>query len=276
MFDAAYRITTRTANRSFFGKELASDEEFLQLAIGYSSTVFGGAAILRNFHPLVNIFQFLKPLIVAWRTNIYKDQALARSKLGPILRSRMAQEARSEKSTARDAIQWVLDITPPEKRDVDLLVYRMMHITIVAVHTSSVSFLDCVNELAARPEIHEELRGEIRAIFAEKDGQWSKQGLSKLVKLDSFMRETVRFNTNGAGHLDRIAMSDTMLSDGTVIPKGTYITVPSVAMNSAEDWWENAAVFDPWRFCKKRIRAGTEKQHSASFVQTAPTYLHFG
>nr|POE75186.1 cytochrome p450 monooxygenase [Quercus suber]POE94733.1 cytochrome p450 monooxygenase [Quercus suber] len=274
MYDAAFQITTRTANRFFFGATLASDLEFLQLSIDYSSTVFGGAAIIRNFHPLVDYFQFLKHFIVAWRTGIYKQQALARSKLGPVLRSRIAQQQRQEKSTASDAIQWVLDITPSEKRDVDLLVLRLMHLTIVAVHTSSVSYLDCMNELAARPEIHEELREEIRQVFAKEDGQWRKQTLSKLVKLDSFMRETVRFNTNGAGQLDRVATSDVTLSDGTLIPRGTYITTPAVAMNEDDAYWDDPAVFDPWRFCRKRAQPGQETQHS--FVNTAPSYLHFG
>ncbi|EMF14035.1 cytochrome P450 [Sphaerulina musiva SO2202] len=311
MWDAAFKITTRTANRFFFGKELASDAEFLQLAVSFSSTVFDGANVLRVDYPFLNYLPFLKPYFLAWKTNVQKDHALARTKLRPTLRARIAQleqqeqreeqerqrqqyqyqdqeriyygnEKKSPPNTPSDAVQWVLEITPPSKRNIDHLVHRMMHITVVAVHTSSTSYLDCMNELAAHPEIHSTLREEILSKTTTTTTSttptiWRKQALSKLLHLDSFMRETVRLHTNASGQLDRVAMTDVQLSDGSIIPRGTYVTVPSVAMNGdAAIWGPDVNVFDAWRFVKKRQAGGGEEGTQHSFVQTGVEYLHFG
>ena len=76
------------------------------------------------------------------------------------------------------------------------------------------------------------------------------------------------------GQLDRIVVKEFKLSDGTVLPKGTYVTVPSFAMYFDNENYPDAAEFDPWRFSKLRQNPGEETLHS--FVQTTPTFLHFG
>jgi len=218
-----------------------------------------------------------------FRTPLYNKLATARKHLIPIIKeriklkelySKMGRMDDYEKIKATDAIQWVLDITPPDQLDPDMLMYRIIHIDISAVHTSSVTFLDCMYELAARPEIHEELRADIRSVFEVEGGRWRKQVLTKLIKMDSFMRETVRFNPLFAGQLDRVAVRDTRLSDSTLIPKGTYVTVPSFAMYMDNNYYDNAKDFDAFRFSRKRGEAGQQTLHS--FVQTTPSFLHFG
>ena len=95
-------------------------------------------------------------------------------------------------------MQWLLDITPPEKLDIDVLVHRMLHLNITAIHTSSCTFLDALYDLALHPEIHEELRQEILSVM-DQEGKWTKQGLTKLIKMDSFMKESARWHPFLAG-----------------------------------------------------------------------------
>lgn len=47
------------------------------------------------------------------------------------------------------------------------------------------------------PEIVPELREEIRVVLAEHDGEFTSLALQNLKKLDSFMRETMRYNPMG-------------------------------------------------------------------------------
>jgi len=75
--------------------------------------------------------------------------------------------------------------------------------------------------------------------------------------------------------MDRIAMRDYTLNDGTKIPKGTYLITPSSAANFDEDiWGPTAKEFDPWRFQKQRMAPGQETLHS--MVQTTPQFTYFG
>jgi cytochrome P450 len=97
------------------------------------------------------------------------------------------------------SVQWVLDITPDEKMDLELLTLRLLHILVAAVHTSSVTWLNAIYDLALHPEIHDELREEITHVFAGEDGHWTKQGLTKLMKMDSFIKESARFHPFQAG-----------------------------------------------------------------------------
>ncbi|KAM3085331.1 hypothetical protein ACMFMG_002415 [Clarireedia jacksonii] len=196
MWPTSSRIVTRTANRMFYGEQLSANEEFLQVSIDYTFSIFGGAHLIRNMP------RFLRHLILRLKTNIIAQKATAKKHLGPVLEARILrmQEAKRqdrvlefEANKPKDAVQWVLDVTPPEKLKIDMLVDRMLHISAAAVHTSSITFLEAIYELAFRPEIHEDLRQEISQVM-EQEGKWSLQGLAKMVKIDSFMRECARWH----------------------------------------------------------------------------------
>ena len=103
-------------------------------------------------------------------------------------------------------MQWLLDITPPEKLDIDVLVHRMLHLNVSAIHTSSCTFLDALYDLALHPEIHDELRQEILSVMGQ-EGKWTKQGLTKLIKMDSFMKESARWHPFLAGESLRYPIS---------------------------------------------------------------------
>ena len=90
MWPVACRVVTRTANRTFFGAKLASDEGFLQLSTDYTYVVFGGAHILRQYP------EFLRPLIVRLKTDILNQKAIARKYLGPLLKERIESMGRQQ------------------------------------------------------------------------------------------------------------------------------------------------------------------------------------
>lgn len=52
-----------------------------------------------------------------------------------------------------------------------MLVLRLPHILVSAVHMSSVTWLNTLYDLALHPEVIEELRKEIRDVFASENGQ---------------------------------------------------------------------------------------------------------
>lgn len=226
MYPTSFQIVTRTANRLLFGADLARNKEFLQLSIDYSETFFGGANMIRHYP------EWMKPLVLYFKTGISTQTALAKKHLYPLLRERIQAMKAAEhigtldefnKTKPSDTgdtscpstlamvlllitiiVQWVLDITPPEKLDLGILTLRLIHILVAAVHTSSVTYLNAVYDLALHPEIHDELREEIYAVFASEDGKWRKQGLTKLMKLDSFIKESARFHPMQAGKFEKI------------------------------------------------------------------------
>ncbi|RMI96868.1 hypothetical protein CDV36_016281 [Fusarium kuroshium] len=259
----SFDLVTRTANRLLFGTDLARDPDFQELSIDYTTIMFGGANMIRNWPDI------LKPIVMWWKTDIYKAQAQARKHLVPIIQQRIAAEDRSiaegkqdewDKIKPDDAIQWVLDVTPGPERRADRLVYRMLHINIAAVHTSSTTFLSAFLCLATMPDVQDELRQEIIDVF-RKEGKWSKQTLTYLVKLDSFISEALRLCVMSALKMGRITVKDWEFSDGTKVPKGVQIFCNHYPLVMDESYVPRPQDFDPWRMYKKRQQDGQANQH---------------
>lgn len=69
----------------------------------------------------------------------------------------------------------------------------------------------------------------------------------------------------------RYAAQKVELSDGTIIPKGTFTLVANFSMCDTKSY-PNAATFDPYRFLRRR-EAGDS---SAYLVSPSPQHLGFG
>lgn len=129
-------------------------------------------------------------------------------------------------------------------------------------------------DLAARSEYIPILRDEIAEIEREDGpiGQWTKSSFSKLKKLDSFMRESQRFNPPTLLSYHRIMLRDHMLQDSTLLPRGAHIAMPVNAIQNSVT--PNPDVFDPLRYYKLRQREN--EGHLHQFATTEPMVLNFG
>jgi len=79
--------------------------------------------------------------------------------------------------------------------DLDKQVQNQLLLAVASIHTTSSTTIHCIYDLAAHPEYIPELRAEVREVLDECGGTFTKEGLGKLHKLDSFMKESQRFNS---------------------------------------------------------------------------------
>lgn len=160
------------------------------MSIKYTVDVFGGADKLRAWP------DFLKPAVTYFVTNVRERQKIARKHLIPYIKARLQEEDKIAETGLQntkpgDSLRWVIHAAPnAQERDPERLMYRLLHLNVSAVHTTSVTFLNCMFDLASHPEIITELREEIEATL-ETHG-WTARGLNQLRKLDSFMLESQR------------------------------------------------------------------------------------
>ncbi|KAF8447294.1 cytochrome P450 [Boletus edulis BED1] len=119
----------------------------------------------------------------------------------------------------------------------NIIASRVLAINFAAIHTSSNSFTQVLYNLAANPQYVQDLRDEVEPIIKEEG--WSKVSVAKMYKIDSFMKETN-------------AMKDVTFLDGTVIPKGVFVAVAPHPMHFDNEAYDNADVFDPFRFANMR------------------------
>jgi cytochrome P450 len=140
------------------------------------------------------------------------------------------------------------------------------------------NFTHSLYNLAVMPHYIQPLREEVEAVIT-KEG-WSKASLAKMHKVDSFLKETLRHGGLGLGAqfcflriswssslhvapvtLNRKALKDFTFSDGTVIPKNTFLYAAAFAIHRDEENYTNSNVFDGFRFADMGISGGESAKY---------------
>ncbi|KAL3471356.1 cytochrome P450 [Aspergillus californicus] len=96
-------------------------------------------------------------------------------------------------------------------------------------------------------------------------------------RLDSFIKESQRLNPLSLVAFERKAKATLTLTDGTSVPKGSFIAAPAYHVGIDPEIYEMPAEFDGLRFCKLRSKDQTGERGS-KFRYDAPSeaHLHFG
>jgi hypothetical protein len=123
---------------------------------------------------------------------------------------------------------------------------------------------------------------------------WTKAGVDKMHKIDSFLRETQRVDGLGLRSLyslSRVKNADVRLfpvpltrlvlrpftfSNGVTIPAGTLIAAPGSAVYTDEANYHDPDTFDGFRFAKLRESEGDKTTSRHQTVSTSSEHLAFG
>ncbi|KAH7867756.1 cytochrome P450 [Lentinula edodes] len=269
-YKTSFQIVGRTANRFFVGLPLCRDSDWLDLNTNFAVEVFISAMII-NLFP-----SFLKPIAGHLLTRMPSSMKRATKHLAPIIEERLAREdeygTKDWPSKPNDLISWLLDEAKAEQREVSDLITRILAIEVAAIHTTSTAFCNALYQLAAHPELVVPLREEVEAIVEESG--WTKEGVGKMRKLDSFLKETLRFSGGGGIVNNRKVLTDFTFSDGTTVPAGTTIGVAAYMHHHDEAQYDNPYTFDAFRFYNMRNREGESIKHQT--ISPGPDYITFG
>lgn len=120
--------------------------------------------------------------------------------------------------------------------------------------------------LRDHPEVERKIREEILVKLpdlAKPNTTASMEDVQQLVYLEAALKETLRLFPSVPFNA-REALSDTVLVDGTFVPKGTMLSFPAYAMGRMESvWGKDVEQFKPERF----IDPATGKLTNASAYQ---------
>jgi len=89
-------------------------------------------------------------------------------------------------------LSWLIDKAPSPRRTVEDLIARILAVNFAGVHTTSLNFAHALYHLAAEPEHAVILREEVDKIVKEEG--WTKAAIDRMIRLDSFLRESQRMN----------------------------------------------------------------------------------
>ncbi|KAK1705635.1 cytochrome P450 [Colletotrichum acutatum] len=158
--------------------------------------------------------------------------------------------------------------------DLDLQLLLQMTLAVASIHTTSSSMVQVLYDLAAYPEYTEELRQEVVEVLESSGGIFTKQSLAEMKKLDSWMKESLRMNAPDLTTFQRMATKPVTLKDGTYIPAGTKMELPTSAINFDASIYPDPHKFDGMRSYRQRQKEGMAHKHS--FVSVTRTELGWG
>lgn len=137
---------------------------------------------------------FLKRItsyIIPGTWQVSRNLRIAQELVVPIAQERRLMEAAHNSSYEKpnEFLQWLMDEAWNERDgQPGLLVHRLLVLALASVHTTSMTATQVLYDIVARPEYLEALRDEILQTLMEYGG-WKKTTLTKMKKLDSFMKE---------------------------------------------------------------------------------------
>jgi cytochrome P450 len=183
-------IIARISNRIFLGEHDGRNEAWFRASIGYAKEVTSTIMVIRCFPP------WLRPAVAfflpsSWRLFAHLRQA--KQALLPVIARRRAAERNPGYVRPNDFLQWMMDAAAGEERRPEKLAHRQLILILASVHTTTMAGAHAVYDMCARPDYFAPLRAEVENVLKE-DGGWGKPTLTKMRKMDSFLRESQRLS----------------------------------------------------------------------------------
>lgn len=268
--DVIATAVARISSRVFLGKDLCRNKRWLEISKTYAIDLFIVSFIMRACPPVLRPIAYW---LIPQGRSIRKAVRDAHSIIDPEMQRRKGaidealRDGRKLPNTA-DSLGWMYE---GSKGDPNVnYATGQLAMNLAAIHTTTETTCAALLDICEYPGLADRLRQEIVQVISEFG--WTKTSLYKLRLMDSFLKESQRFNPFAAASMNRAVIDDARLSDGTVLPKGSSVIVASNYMDP--DIYENPEKFDPARFLNLRQQTGQES--TWQFVSPSPAHLLFG
>ncbi|KAI5801300.1 cytochrome P450 [Geopyxis carbonaria] len=268
--DVMTQVISRTSNLVLVGAPLCRDKTYLDVLTAFSTKALV-AGMTVDMAP-----DMLKPLLA--RLLINRESALAsvQACLTPLFDARRAQLEKSGPDwpdRPKDAAQWILE-SAPDKSDYTDMTARIILLNFAAIHTSTLSILQILYDLAAHNHHIEPVRLEIESALREAGG-WTVGAIAKMRLLDSVIRESLRLNSVLTATAVRRSRVPFTFASGTTIPAGTTVAAPAYPVHQDPALYDSPLAFDGFRHARLRdADAGAQHKHQATSATS--DYLVFG
>lgn len=99
-----------------------------------------------------------------------------------------------------------MEMGDPVEMDPKRITRRLMRLNMVAIHTTSVTITNALLDLYSSPRAEEYIAGlreECERVLKQHGGQWNKTAVNELYRIDSTIKESMRFSSLGITGLMR-------------------------------------------------------------------------
>ncbi|KAF7171820.1 hypothetical protein CNMCM6106_006169 [Aspergillus hiratsukae] len=243
------------------GAELGHNPEWRRLCVDFTVDSFIAAKDLDNWwKPLRSVVHWFLPSCRKVRHTVNKAYRLAT----PVVQARERERRKEEHP---DLVDWFQAYAKGESCDP---VMSQLIMAQAVIHPTADMMTKLIVDLCGKDKLVSELRSEIISVVGQEG--WTQSALSNLKYLDSVMKESQRLKPISLVTMKRYATKTITLSDGTVIPKGTIVSIFPDNMWK-ERVYPQAGQFRPDRFLRLREDG---QQTTAQFVSIGVNHMGFG
>jgi cytochrome P450 len=146
--------------------------------------------------------------------------------------------------------------------DPDMISKRLLPIEFAAIHTTVITghFL-LLDLLTSDPALGylDAIREETSRVYTEEGRQWTKEGLSRLYKTDSAIRESQRRSNFATSLTKRKVVAPngvTNRREGWTAPYGAFLSLNLAGVQHDKDIYESPNEYDAFRFSRVRMEYG--------------------
>lgn len=274
-------------NRMLVGLPLCRDDEFLKRAKAWSRLAQQTAWIINTLPGFLE--RTLGP-VLAYPSILLHHRAL--KMIVPFAAERIMNRRRRAVDPdfvweePLDYMKFLLDeggFNHVMDNDATSLARGVFMVNTAAFHLTGLTLGNLLLDVySAPPSVVEELRAEALAVQAEQ-GLGTKQGLSRMVRLDSAIRESMRLRVMGLKAMHRFVRpaAGYTFSNGDHVPCGAHLSLPVLGRHLDAGLYADPTVFDAFRFSRDRedgAAAGhpDKRARVRAAVNASPDHLPWG
>jgi cytochrome P450 len=298
VFENMMRTIAQASNRMFVGVPLCRDEDYLTNMSSFAQDVVT-CVIAMPFIPKI-LAPLFGPLFSIPNRIHYKR--VSRYTL-PLIKQRLADIAEKDSNPdfkweePDDYITWHIRLAQSEGRtkelEPEMISKFLMPLSFAAIHTTTFTITNTLFDILGSDPSRgflSGLREEAARVFAESDNVWTKAGLSRLVRADSAIRESMRVsNFLTRGVMRKVVAKEGLKNEeeGWTAPYGSYISVDVDSVHHDPAIYPNPYDYDAFRF--SRPREEYEAKHpedknsveglrlkNTGMISTGDAFLPFG
>ncbi|CAI6339294.1 unnamed protein product [Periconia digitata] len=272
-------MVAKITGRLFVGPDLCRHKDYIDSAINYTMDVIAVQQGAKKINP------WLRP-ILAPRLPEYKRlrqrEKDAEALLEPIIEARRVAEANDpDYQRPDDMLAWFMARSKDYRYHSNLELAKLqLGLIFAAIHTTTLTATNILYTLASQPEYMKPLREEIRTVMAKNGGTITTRALQQMIKLDSYMKEVVRFDPISITSFNRKVLRGFTLSNGQYIPAGVTVVIPTHEIYNDPANFSMEATdpkeFDGFRYSKIRENGNATDHARNQFVTANDQSTMFG
>jgi cytochrome P450 len=262
MYPLSMNLVAAITARVTMGSKASENKEWIRLTNTYVLTAIAYAQELKSWPP------FLRPLVdrfLASRGPVYQEINLAKGIIDDTIKMYDAQEEANSLVDEPVPIIYTMvrDKNSKSARNLLTQVAYQMNLAAGGIHTTAAILTQCLHDLAAYPQYIPVVRAEILEAYKTYHGNFTRESLGRMKKLDSFVKEVHRlWSPNLSKCINPLSRNLLMYLKanmqrrstksftiaGIKFPAGTRLEVPTFAINRDEEYYKEAEAFQPFRF----------------------------